>query len=120
MYKRWSSAKKVYIDGIKFDSKAEGDYYKILKKLKEDEKITDFILQKRFSLPDMDGGKRFSYTIDFIATQLDGSLAYLEVKGRLMPGNKLRYAYWQYVYGTKLTPIPTNGPKKLNIDWLIK
>lgn len=116
--KRWSSSKKVVIDGIKFDSKAEGEYYKILKDLKETGQIEDFENQVRFSLPDMDGGNRFSYTCDFIVTKLGGEKVYLEVKGRMMPGNKLRYAYWQYVYEEKLIIIPTNGPSALNISWI--
>ena len=116
--KRWSSSKKTYIDGIKFDSLAEGEYYKILKDLLKDNKIQSMENQVRFTLPDMDGGKRFSYTVDFIATKLDGTKVYLEVKGRMMPGNKLRYAYWQYVYKEKLTIIPTSGLKKFNTDWL--
>ena len=37
-------AKKTVIDGIKFDSKMEGDYYLYIKKQKEDGKIKDFSL----------------------------------------------------------------------------
>ena len=117
-YRNWSNSKKTVVDGIKFDSKAEADYYIILQGLLQSNKITALQLQTRFTLPDMDGGKRFSYTCDFVVTKLTGEEIYLEVKGRMMPGNKLRYAYWQYVYDEKLIIIPTSGQKKFHLDWL--
>lgn len=115
---RWSNSKKVTYKGDKFDSRAELKYYLLLEDLKSEGKIKKVEKQVRFSLPDMNGGKRFHYTPDFVVTTNKGYKVYLEVKGRMMPGNALRYAYWQYVYKTKLTIIPTNGPAALNTDWL--
>lgn len=116
--KRWSNAKRVKRRGKTFDSQAEADYFFILEDLRKQRKIKSFERQVRFTLPDMDGGNRFSYTVDYVVTKLNGEEVYIEVKGRFMPGNKLRYAYWQYVYDKKLTVVPTSGIKKLNTDWL--
>jgi len=119
-HKKWSKAVKVVYNGEKFDSKAELKYYLMLKELLEDGRIRKIEKQVRFTLPDMKGGKRFSYTCDFVVTTLEGFKVYLEVKGRMMPGNALRYAYWQQQYGETLTIIPTSGPFKFNLDWLTK
>lgn len=43
-------AKKVIVDGIKFDSSAEANYYKQLKILERAGKITDLVLQPEFEL----------------------------------------------------------------------
>jgi len=118
MKKSWSNAKKTQYDNQTFDSKAELTYYKILKTLQKENKIIGFKRQVRFPLPDMDGGLRFSYTCDFVLTQNDSSKVYIEVKGRWMPGNKIRYAYWQIYYDKALTIVPTTGLKKFHIDWL--
>lgn len=118
MSKQWSKAKKVEYHGMRFDSKAELKYFLILKELLDEDKIRKIERQVRFKLPDMDGGFRFSYTCDFVVTLNNGYKVYLEVKGRMMPGNKLRYAYWQEYYGKKLIIIPTSGIHKFNTDWL--
>jgi len=114
----WSSAKKVNYKGIKFDSVAEKDYYVILLDLKKKGLIKDIELQRRFSIPDMNGGKRFHYTVDFVVTDSKDNEHCVEVKGRFMPGNKMRYAYWQQLYRKTLHIVPTTGVAKLNTDWL--
>lgn len=116
--KSWSKAKKTEYQGETFDSKAELKYYIMLQKLLADKKIKRIEKQVRFKLPDMDGGFRFSYTCDFVVTKNDGTDVYLEVKGRMMPGNKIRYAYWQIYYKKKLVIVPTCGMKKYHLDWL--
>ena len=45
-------AKKVTLDGITFDSKAEGRYYEHLLKLKKTGVVEDFEMQKAFTLLD--------------------------------------------------------------------
>ncbi|HBF3147915.1 TPA: DUF1064 domain-containing protein, partial [Clostridioides difficile] len=42
--------KKIVIDGIKFDSKDESEYYLYLKEKKENGEIKDFGLQQKFEL----------------------------------------------------------------------
>ena len=64
-------SKKIEIDGIKFDSKAEGDYYLLLKKYKETGTVKDFELQPKFVLQEkfkhrFSGNIRsLTYTADF-------------------------------------------------------
>lgn len=118
--KKWSASKKAEYKGITFDSKAELKYYLILQKLLSEKKIKKVERQVRFKLPDMDGGFRFSYTCDFVVTKNDGKKVYLEVKGRWLAGNKIRYAYWQTYYNKKLHVIFTTGLKKFNTGWLDK
>ena len=43
-------SKKVVIDGIKFDSKKEGEYYQKLKLLEKEGKIKNLELQKEYEL----------------------------------------------------------------------
>ena len=116
--RKWSSSKKATYRGITFDSTAEMEYYKILLELKKEGKITHIERQKRFPLIDMKGGNRFFYTVDFIVTDSKGRKHCLEVKGRFMPGNKMRYAYWQQLYHMTLHIIPTTGVAKFNTAWL--
>ncbi len=116
--KSWSNAKKTKYEGNTFDSMAELKYYKILKALKKENKIKSFERQIRFILPDMNGGNRFSYTCDFVVTKNDNTAIYIEVKGRFLPGNKIRYAYWQTYYNKKLVIVPTTGLKKFHTNWI--
>lgn len=79
-------AKKVEIDGIVFDSKMEGDYYKYLKILKEQGKILDFELQPSFELQpkfEKDGVKyrAMKYVADFKVYYPNGDIEIIDVKG---------------------------------------
>lgn len=78
--------KKVEIDGIKFDSKHEGEYYLYLKKLKDEGKIKDFGLQQRFELQpsfkkDGKTHRAITYTVDFAIYHWNGEVEYIDVKG---------------------------------------
>ena len=80
------NSKKIVIDGIKFDSKAEGEFYIYLKDLKEQGKIKDIILQEKLILQEgfKKDGKTFrpiTYTVDFTFTTNTGELIRVDVKG---------------------------------------
>jgi hypothetical protein len=80
------NAKRTEIDGITFDSKAEGDYYLHLLKLQEDGKIIDFGLQPSFTLQEgfIKNNKHFRpivYIADFKIRHLDGTIEIIDVKG---------------------------------------
>jgi len=80
-------AKKKEIDGITFDSKAEGKYYVYLKALKQQGEISDFELQPRFLLQEgfTKNGQRFRpihYTADFKLIYPDGRIEIVDVKGK--------------------------------------
>lgn len=82
------NAKKVEIDGIKFDSIAEGEYYLHLKEQVAEHKILGFERQKRmllqegFSVEGVKGRIRpIFYVVDFVVVQNNGSFTYIDVKG---------------------------------------
>ncbi|EHO6107923.1 DUF1064 domain-containing protein, partial [Listeria monocytogenes] len=71
------NAKKVVIDNIKFDSKAEAAYYQQLKLLKLTGEVTSFDLQPEFTLQDSfrKNGKLYraiKYKADFLVRYSDG------------------------------------------------
>lgn len=80
---------KVTIDGITFDSRAEGTYYNYLKILKKSGEIQGFDMQVRFTLMDRfkhpsDDKKTvraIAYIPDFVITEKDGSKKVIDVKG---------------------------------------
>ena len=82
--------KKCVIDGIKFDSIAEGDYYLALKKSKEKGLIVGFKLQPKFTIQEKfkhatEGNIRaIVYKADFLIHQLGEEKASLvvDVKGQ--------------------------------------
>lgn len=85
-YNKYRNVKTV-VDGIKFDSKAESEYYIHLKKLVQQNKIKCFERQKRIILQDgykLEGYKKqreISYVVDFVVHNLDGTIGYIDVKG---------------------------------------
>jgi hypothetical protein len=80
------NAKKVTVDGIKFDSKAESEYYLHLKELKERGQIKDFELQPPFVLQESfrlrgELVRQIKYVADFRVFENDGSTFIVDVKG---------------------------------------
>ena len=94
--------KKVVIDGITFDSKAEGQFYEYLKELKEAGEVVTFELQPVFILQDgfvrYDGKKilPIKYKADFKVEYKDGTEDVIDIKGMLTPEFKLkRKMFWK-------------------------
>ncbi|EPF1989239.1 DUF1064 domain-containing protein [Listeria monocytogenes] len=82
------NAKKVVIDNIKFDSKAEAAYYHQLKLLKMSGEVVSFDLQPEFILQDsfVKNGKKYhaiKYRADFLVRYKDGHEELIDVKGML-------------------------------------
>lgn len=95
--------KKVEIDGIKFDSKDEAQYYLYLKKQKEDGKIKDFGLQQKFELQpsfkkDGKTHRAITYTVDFAVYKWNGEVEYIDVKGMETQQGLLRKKLFDYKY----------------------
>jgi hypothetical protein len=106
------NTKKVEIDGIKFDSKAEGDYYLHLKQQVSERQILGFERQKRmllqegFSVEGVKGKIRpIFYVIDFIITENDGTLTYVDVKGMETDVFKLKKKLFMKRYNTALLKV---------------
>lgn len=122
MFRRFSkyNAKKVEVDGIKFDSKAEAEYYLHLKEKVDNEEIRSFerqirmTLQEGFYLEGIKGKVRaITYVVDFVVTNEDGSITYIDVKGIETEAFKLKRKMFMHKYQTPLVTV-----KKRKGSWV--
>ena len=104
-------SKKVIIDGIKFDSKREGEYYQKLKILEKKGLIKDLELQKEYLLQDkfVINGKtrrKITYRADFsyVSTE-DDRLHVIDVKGFRTDLYKLKKKLFEYKYGVEIEEV---------------
>lgn len=104
-------SKKVIIDGIKFDSKREGEYYQKLKILLKQGLIKDLELQKEYLLQDkfVINGKtrrKITYRADFsyVSTE-DERLHVIDVKGFRTDLYKLKKKLFEYKYGVEIEEV---------------
>ncbi len=98
--------KKIIIDGIKFDSKDESEYYLYLKEKKENGEIKDFGLQQKFELQpkfkkDGKSYRAITYTVDFAIYKWNGEVVYIDVKGYSTQQGELRKKLFDYKYQDK-------------------
>ena len=101
-------AHKTVVDGIKFDSKREAEFYLYLKLLKRAKEIKNFKLQPRYRL--LDGftkfGKRhrpIDYVADFEVIHNDGTIETVDVKGHETAVFKIKRKMFEKKYPQKLT-----------------
>lgn len=88
---------KTGIDGIKFDSKAEAEYYIELLSLQESGAIRDIELQPKIVLT----ASKILYKPDFKVTYPDGRIEHIDVKGVETPVFKIKKRLWKnYGAGT--------------------
>ena len=124
MFRRYSkyNAKKVEIDGIKFDSKAEGDYYLHLKQQVSERQILGFERQIKITLQEsfyleIEGVKKkiraITYVADFKVMKNDGSITYIDVKGIETTEFRMKRKMFMNLY-----QIPLVTVKKQKGDWL--
>lgn len=84
-------SKKVEIDGIKFDSKREANFYLYLKSFEKSGIILsinlqpEFILQESFKHVDSGNIKKISYIADFDVLYRDGIKIIYDIKGMPTP-----------------------------------
>ena len=95
-------SKKIIIDGIKFDSKKEGNRYLQLKKLEEEGIISDLKLQVPFVLiePFTLNGKKYrktEYVADFVYFR-DGEQIVEDTKGYKTELYKIKKKLMAYLY----------------------
>ncbi|WP_289141504.1 DUF1064 domain-containing protein [uncultured Brevibacillus sp.] len=101
--------KITHVDGIKFDSKAESEYYLVLKEKLGRGEIQDMRLQPVYVLQDKctRNGKNLqaiTYKADFEVLHLDGSLEIIDIKGEETEAFKIKAKMFQYRYpNLKLT-----------------
>lgn len=102
-------AKKIVVDGIKFDSKDEAAYYQYLLKQKAQGKILNFELQPKYELQPSfkKNGKTYraiTYAPDFLIYHLDGSEELIDVKGMSTQQGEMRKKLFEYKFpNLKLT-----------------
>jgi hypothetical protein len=100
------NAKKTVVNGIIFDSKAEGEYYSFLVKQKELGCVSSFSLQPKFTL--QEGFKKegkvirpIFYIADFDVYYPDGKIEIVDIKGMTTPvfdlKKKLFYKKYPFV-----------------------
>jgi hypothetical protein len=95
------NAKKTVIDEITFDSKAEGEYYLILKEKNLNMEIESFRCQPVFILQDSfekDGKKyrKIEYRADFAILHNDGHIEIIDVKGFETVEFKIKRKLFEY------------------------
>lgn len=94
---------KTTVDGIKFDSKKEADYYCQLKILKRAGEIKDFGLQPRYELqPTFKKNgtthRAITYVADFVIVNNDGTTEIIDVKGVETQVFKIKKKLFEYKY----------------------
>ncbi len=76
------NSKKITVDGIKFDSQAEANYYCNLKILLRMGEITGFCRQARFVITEGKNGENGTeYVTDFVVFYPNGTYRIIDVKG---------------------------------------
>lgn len=100
-------AKPTTIDGIRFHSKKEAEYYKMLKDKQSKGEIEYFLMQVPFRLP---GGIR--HYVDFMVIRREFAnipikleyeeIEYIECKGRDLPIGKLKRKQTEEIYGIEI------------------
>lgn len=96
-------AKKCELDGLKFPSILEKNYYVILKHLQKTGEVLFFLRQVPFNLP---GG--ITYRLDFMVfyapknENLGGSIEFIETKGYMTADARIKIAQTEDIYGIKI------------------
>lgn len=114
------NAKKAVVDGIKFDSKAEADYYKHLKELRERGDVSHFELQPQYELQPKftKRGLNFraiNYKADFHVWLPDGTDHVVDVKGFETADFKIKKKLFEYTHPQELKLITFS---KIDGGWI--
>lgn len=79
-YNKYRNSRTV-VDGIKFDSKKESEYYSKLKLLKKVNEILDFEMQVKMPIK-IKEIHISNYILDFKVVHLNSSIEYIDIKGQ--------------------------------------
>lgn len=107
--------KWVEVDGIKFQSIAESEYYLLLKKSKEEGHIVDFTIQPSYILQLSFVSEQFGhikpivYKADFKVIHTNGDESVIDVKGQATPVSLIKRKMFLMLYGNKY-----------NLQWVAK
>lgn len=104
----WHVAKKQTVGGIKYDSKFEGGYAQELIFEKAAGKIKDFQAHYKIDLC-VNGYHICNYYVDFRIEHNDGTIEFVETKGRPSPEWAIKWKLFEAIYSdlpdVKLTVI---------------
>lgn len=98
------NARKIVVDGHKFDSEREAMRYRALKKMEQDGKIAQLELQPRFELVPAfrcqgEAVRKMEYVADFKYLDFErGGLVVEDVKGFRTPEYKIKCKLFKYLY----------------------
>ena len=116
-------AKKITIDGITFDSKAEGRYYEHLLKLKKTGVVEDFEMQKVFTLLDRFAHphtgrivRAVTYRADFKVYYTDGRVEVVDIKGFPTPEFKIKAKMFMFRYQVPLVLLKWSTASKKFVE----
>lgn len=98
--------KRVELDGIKFQSIIESEYYAYLMIMKKTFDVTHFLMQVPFLLP---GGKK--YLLDFLVFYRDGKVDYVDTKGVVTDVFKLKKSIVEDIYPIKIRCLFKEGSR---------
>lgn len=102
------NSKKININGIKFDSQAESDYYLLLKRWEKAGKIRDLTLQPVFKLQDkyrLNGKavKEITYKADFMYYDIkNNKTVVVDVKGMATEVANIKRKIFNFLYGSEM------------------
>ena len=103
-------AKKTVIDGIKFASKAESEYYLYLLQQKRLGIVDKIETQPKVYLTEA----RILYVSDFLITE-NGKKYYVDIKGMQTPVFRLKLKLWKFYGAGELRLIKKSGKKFIEI-----
>jgi hypothetical protein len=103
---------KSEIDGYKFDSKKESEFYGSLKIKKQAGLIKDFKMQVPYEII-VNNIRIANYFLDFLVENNDGAIEYIDIKGKDKKTNKfiktgvfaLKKRLVEAIYGIKISMI---------------
>lgn len=114
------NAKKVVIDNIKFDSKAEAAYYQQLKLLKMSGEVVSFDLQPEFVLQESfrKNGKLYraiKYKADFLVRYSDGHEELIDIKGMLTKEFRIKQKLFEMRYMQSIKCLKLKGKQFMDV-----
>ena len=119
------NAKKVEIDGIVFDSRAEGRFYEHLLDLMHDGIVESFEMQKAYTLLDKFAHPKTGKTIraikyvpDFEVIYTDGRVEVVDVKGMQTDVFRMKCKLFMFRYQIPLVLVKYNRTTKKFVEVL--
>ena len=117
------NAKKITIDGITFDSKAEGAYYQHLLRLQAAGEVEEFTMQKPYTLLDKFAHPKTGKTIraikyipDFEVIYSDGRVEVVDIKGMETPAFAIKAKLFMFRYQVPLVVVKYDARSKTFIE----